>query len=178
MQKCPPNSSDGSRFGDGSGPHFLCWISGVVPFNTWLISSWEENKCCYKLSNWQNDNNFYLKWQLRHHFEFHPPKVSSTPSHLMLISWFWVLSARPWAIWSVLSVSLEVVDQTKGTHICLGLVYPKFPPKSPFYPFYFFTSHIWTLCLEKYGHTMLRLDATPKKRCLGFDFKFKKFSIK
>ena len=27
-------------------------------------------------------------------------------------------------------------------------------------------------------HTMLRLDATPKKRCLGFDFKFKKFSIK
>ena len=25
---------------------------------------------------------------------------------------------------------------------------------------------------------MLRLDATPKKRCLGFDFKFKKFSIK
>ena len=32
------------------GPHFLCWISGVVPFNMWLISSWEENKCCYKLS--------------------------------------------------------------------------------------------------------------------------------
>jgi hypothetical protein len=25
---------------------------------------------------------------------------------------------------------------------------------------------------------MLRLDATQKKRCLGFDFKFKKFSIK
>ena len=21
------------------GPHFLCWILGVVPFNTWLISS-------------------------------------------------------------------------------------------------------------------------------------------
>ena len=32
------------------GPHFLCWILGVVPFSTWLISSWEENKCCYKLS--------------------------------------------------------------------------------------------------------------------------------
>ena len=27
-------------------------------------------------------------------------------------------------------------------------------------------------------HTMLRLDATQKKRCLAFDFKFKKFSIK
>ena len=27
-------------------------------------------------------------------------------------------------------------------------------------------------------HSMLRLDATPKKRCLAFDFKFKKFSIK
>ena len=26
------------------GPHFLCWISGVIPFNTWLISSREENK--------------------------------------------------------------------------------------------------------------------------------------
>ena len=25
---------------------------------------------------------------------------------------------------------------------------------------------------------MLRLDATPQKVCLGFDFKFKKFSIK
>ena len=34
------------------GPHFLCWILGVVPFNTWLISWWEENNCCYKLSNW------------------------------------------------------------------------------------------------------------------------------
>ena len=28
------------------------------------------------------------------------------------------------------------------------------------------------------AHTMLRLDATPKKRWIGFDFKFKKFSIK
>ena len=28
------------------------------------------------------------------------------------------------------------------------------------------------------SHSMLRLDATQKKRCLGFDFKFKKFSIK
>ena len=25
---------------------------------------------------------------------------------------------------------------------------------------------------------MLRLDATPQKRCLGFDFRFKKFRIK
>ena len=38
------------------GSHFLCWISGVVLFNTWLISSWEENNRCYKLSNWQIDN--------------------------------------------------------------------------------------------------------------------------
>ena len=28
------------------------------------------------------------------------------------------------------------------------------------------------------AHTMLRLDATQKKRCLAFDFKFKTFSIK
>ena len=32
------------------GHHFLCWISGIVPFNIWLISSWEENECCYKMS--------------------------------------------------------------------------------------------------------------------------------
>ena len=30
------------------GPHFLCQISRVVPFKTWLISSWEEINCCYK----------------------------------------------------------------------------------------------------------------------------------
>ena len=24
------------------GSHFLCWISGLVPLNTWLISSWEK----------------------------------------------------------------------------------------------------------------------------------------
>ena len=29
------------------GPHILCGISEVVPFNMWLISSWEENNCCY-----------------------------------------------------------------------------------------------------------------------------------
>ena len=31
------------------GSHFLGWIFGVVPFNTWLISGWEENKYCCKL---------------------------------------------------------------------------------------------------------------------------------
>ena len=30
----------------------------------------------------------------------------------------------------------------------------------------------------KVSHSMLRLDATQKKRWIGFDFKFKKFSIK
>ena len=30
----------------------------------------------------------------------------------------------------------------------------------------------------KCEHSMLRQDATPQKRWLGFDFKFKKFSIK
>ena len=37
----------------------------VIPFNTWLISCWEENNFYYKLSNWQNDNCFHSKWQLR-----------------------------------------------------------------------------------------------------------------
>ena len=45
-------------------PQFLCRILGVVPFNMWLTSRWEENNCCYKLSNWQNDNSFHSKWQL------------------------------------------------------------------------------------------------------------------
>ena len=29
-----------------NGPHFLCWISVVVPFNMWLISNSEDNNCC------------------------------------------------------------------------------------------------------------------------------------
>ena len=40
------------------GPHFLCWVSEAVPFNTWPISSCEENKCCYKLIKC---TNFLLK---------------------------------------------------------------------------------------------------------------------
>ena len=32
--------------------------------------------------------------------------------------------------------------------------------------------------LAKKFHSMLRIDATPQKRWLGFDFKFKQFSIK
>ena len=47
------------------GPLFLCWFSWVVRFITWLISCWEENNFYYKLSNWQNDNCFHSKWQLR-----------------------------------------------------------------------------------------------------------------
>ena len=50
-------------------PHFLCWISGVVPFNSWLISSWEENNCSYKLSNWQTDKMttiFTQKYNFEH----------------------------------------------------------------------------------------------------------------
>ena len=35
-----------------------------------------------------------------------------------------------------------------------------------------------TFFLQKLLHTMLRLDATQKKRCLRFDFRFKKFRIK
>ena len=48
-----------------NGTQFLCWFSGVIPFNTWLISSWEENECCFKLSNWQNDDYFLSNWKLR-----------------------------------------------------------------------------------------------------------------
>ena len=44
------------------GPHFLCWISEVVPFNTWPISSWEANKCCYKLSKCPKWHLFHSKW--------------------------------------------------------------------------------------------------------------------
>ena len=34
----------------------------LVPFNTWLISSWEEAKCCYKLSKCTKWHKFYSKW--------------------------------------------------------------------------------------------------------------------
>ena len=53
------------------GPHFLCWISEVVRFNTWLILIWEENKCCYKLSKFtkfdiyftQKGSSFNFEWK-------------------------------------------------------------------------------------------------------------------
>ena len=41
-------------------PNFLCGFSGVVQFNTWLISSWEENKCCYK-QRWHLLHSKWLK---------------------------------------------------------------------------------------------------------------------
>ena len=44
------------------GPHFLCGISGVVQFTMWLISSWEENKCCYKLSKCTKWHLFQKQW--------------------------------------------------------------------------------------------------------------------
>ena len=43
-------------------PHFLCWISRVAPFNTWLISNWEENDCCYKLSKCTKWHLFHSNW--------------------------------------------------------------------------------------------------------------------
>ena len=51
----PPLNFDNDSFFRNSprntflGPHFLCWFSGTVPFNTWPISSWEENEYWYKL---------------------------------------------------------------------------------------------------------------------------------
>ena len=35
---------------------------GVVKFNTWLISIWEENKCCYKMSKCTKWHLFHSKW--------------------------------------------------------------------------------------------------------------------
>ena len=50
-------------------PHFMCLIWGVAPFNTWLISSWEEKNSRYKLNNrqvttifTQNDNFDHFEW--------------------------------------------------------------------------------------------------------------------
>ena len=51
-----------SKFMSVLGFHFMCWMSGVVQFNNWLISSWEENKCCYKLSKCIKWHLFHSKW--------------------------------------------------------------------------------------------------------------------
>ena len=40
----------------------MCWISGVVPFNTWPISSWVENTSCYKLRKCTKWHIFHSKW--------------------------------------------------------------------------------------------------------------------
>ena len=86
------------------GCHFLCWIYGVVPFNTWLISSWEENNCHYKLSNWQNDTYFHSKWQL-------PPflgKLMSSCAFALLVTTFIFFSA-----WDKSRVKLGSVGPSK-----------------------------------------------------------------
>ena len=44
------------------GPQILCWTSGIVSFTMWLISSWEENKYCYKLSKCTKWHLFDSKW--------------------------------------------------------------------------------------------------------------------
>ena len=44
-----------------NGALFLCCLSWVVPFNSSLISNWEEHNCFYELSNWQNGKLFSLK---------------------------------------------------------------------------------------------------------------------
>ena len=64
------------------GPHFLYWISGVVPFITWLISNWEENDCCYKLTNWQNDNFDHFEWNICHIVHLHSLYQHSISSQL------------------------------------------------------------------------------------------------
>ena len=43
------------------GPLLLSWFSEVVPFNTWLFSSWEGNKCCYKMSKCTKLHLFHSK---------------------------------------------------------------------------------------------------------------------
>ena len=51
-----------SKFMSVLGFHFMCWMSGVVQFNKWLISSWEENECCYKLRKCTKWHLFHSKW--------------------------------------------------------------------------------------------------------------------
>ena len=41
---------------------FCVEFLGVVPFNTWLISSCEVNKCCYKLNKCTKWPLFHSKW--------------------------------------------------------------------------------------------------------------------
>ena len=62
-----PSTIPGANYGS----YFLCWILGVVPFNMWLISSWEENNCCYKLSYWQSDNFDHFEWNRCHFLPSH-----------------------------------------------------------------------------------------------------------
>ena len=45
--------------------YFCVGFSWIVTFNTWLISCWEENNCCYRLRNWQNEDCFHSKWKLQ-----------------------------------------------------------------------------------------------------------------
>ena len=37
-------------------------VSTLGPWNTWLISNWEKNNCCYKLSKCTKWQLFHSKW--------------------------------------------------------------------------------------------------------------------
>ena len=42
--------------------HFLCWILGTVPFNTWLILSWTTDKMTLIFT--QSDNIDHIVWKI------------------------------------------------------------------------------------------------------------------
>ena len=71
------------------GPHFLFWNSGVVPFNTWFISNWQENNCCYKLSNWHSDKYFKLKMTILSEIDV-VLRICSACDNIFLLSLRWV----------------------------------------------------------------------------------------
>jgi hypothetical protein len=65
-------------------PHFLCWISRVAPFNTWLISNWEENDCCYKLSKCTKWHLFHSNWS----------KLSFWVKIYSVSKWNWLINSH------------------------------------------------------------------------------------
>ena len=85
------------------GLHFLCSVLGVVSINTWLISNREENDCCYKLINWQNDNFDHFEWNICHIVHLHNFYQHSISSQL--------------EISLVLNETIPIIQHRKWGHI-------------------------------------------------------------
>ena len=79
------------------GPLYLFKFWAVGWWITWFISSWEENNCCQRWANSQNDNYFQSKTFQNSHFKWICSSITT-----VCFSSVWIKSCDSSAKWSKL----------------------------------------------------------------------------